>query len=54
MEFAHYGSLADIVKGQPNTLEEDEMSYILASILLGICYLHDNRIIHRVKKLEGY
>ena len=52
MEFGDCGSLADLENKEPNVFSEQEIQYIVASILLGIAYLHDHKKIHRVS-LDG-
>lgn len=48
MEFGDYGSLADSIDKEPNIFTEKEIQHLLASVLLGLDYLHSNRKIHRV------
>lgn len=56
MEFGNCGSIADSLNKEPNIFTEDEIRYLLASILLGISYLHENKKIHRVgcSYLDGW
>ena len=49
MEFADCGSLADSLNKESGIFSEREIQYLLASILLGIAYLHSHKKIHRVK-----
>ena len=53
MEFGDCGSLADLQNKEPNVFSEQEIQYIVASILLGIAYLHDHKKIHRVSSENG-
>ena len=48
MEFGDCGSIADSLNKEPNIFTEEEIRYLLASILLGIAYLHENKKLHRV------
>ena len=48
MEYASCGSIADIREKRPELFSENVIRYILASMLLGILYLHQNKVIHRV------
>ena len=48
MEFGDCGSIADSLNKEPNIFSEEEIRYLLASILLGIAYLHENKKLHRV------
>ena len=47
MEYCCYGSLADYI-GKGNRLNESELREIASCCLLGLNYLHNLRIIHRV------
>ena len=47
MEFGDCGSLADSINKEAGFFSEQEIQYILASVLLGISYLHANKKIHR-------
>ena len=49
MEFGDCGSLADSINKEAGFFSEQEIQYILASVLLGISYLHANKKIHRVE-----
>ena len=49
MEFGDCGSLADSMNKEPGFFSEQEIQYILASVLLGIAYLHSHKKIHRVE-----
>lgn len=49
MEFGDCGSIADSLNKESGVFSEQEIQYILASILLGIAYLHEHKKIHRVK-----
>ncbi|OHT01688.1 CAMK family protein kinase [Tritrichomonas foetus] len=46
-------SVRDLVK-RKNHLSEPETVKILRNVIEGLCYLHDNRIIHRDLKLENF
>ncbi|KAH0794112.1 CAMK family protein kinase [Histomonas meleagridis] len=46
-------SVKDLVKKNGH-LSEKETAKILREIMAGLCYLHDNRIIHRDLKLENF
>ena len=48
MEFGDLGSLADLINKEPNVFSEQEIQHILASVVLGLDYLHSNKKIHRV------
>lgn len=48
MEFGDCGSLSDSMNKEPGFFSEREIQYILASVLLGIAYLHAHKKIHRV------
>ena len=48
MEFGDCGSIADSLNKESGVFSEQEIQYILASILLGITYLHEHKKIHRV------
>ena len=48
MEFCGGGSLSDLIMKGKFTLKEDEIRYVIAEVLLGIAYLHEQRKIHRV------
>lgn len=54
MEFGDCGSLADAMNKEPGIFSEREIQYILASILLGIAYLHSHKKIHRVRLVVPY
>lgn len=47
MEYCHCGSVAAFLR-RGNTLKEDEIREIVACSLMGLSYLHNKRIIHRV------
>ena len=47
MEYCGGGSVADIIAVTGQTLSEPEIAEVLAAMLLGLEYLHANRIIHR-------
>lgn len=51
MEFGDLGSLADLINKEPNVFSEQEIQHILASVVLGLDYLHSNKKIHRVISL---
>ena len=44
-------SLADLINKEPNVFSEQEIQHILASVVLGLDYLHSNKKIHRVISL---
>lgn len=46
-------SVKDLVKRKGH-LSESETARILSDVMAGLCYLHDNRIIHRDLKLENF
>lgn len=46
-------SVRDLVK-QKGRLNEEETAKLLKNVIEGLCYLHDNRIIHRDLKLENF
>ena len=46
-------SVKDLVK-RAGHLSEAETARILRDVMAGLCYLHDNRIIHRDLKLENF
>ncbi|KAK8895079.1 hypothetical protein M9Y10_023521 [Tritrichomonas musculus] len=46
-------SVRDLVK-RSGYLSETETARILRDVMAGLCYLHDNRIIHRDLKLENF
>lgn len=48
MEFGDLGSLADSINKEPNIFSEQEIQHLLASVLLGLAYLHSHKKIHRV------
>ena len=47
MEFCAGGSVADLMALCGITLEEHEIAEVVASVLKGLHYLHENRLIHR-------
>ena len=51
MEFGDLGSLADLINKEPNVFSEQEIQHILASVVLGLDYLHSHKKIHRVISL---
>lgn len=53
LELAPGRSIRDLVKSKGH-LSEAETVKILQDVLTGLCYLHDNRIIHRDLKLENF
>ncbi|KAK8875899.1 hypothetical protein M9Y10_006076 [Tritrichomonas musculus] len=53
LELAPGRSIRDLVKSKGH-LSEEETVRILQDVLTGLCYLHDNRIIHRDLKLENF
>ncbi|KAK8866911.1 hypothetical protein M9Y10_009879 [Tritrichomonas musculus] len=53
LELAPNGSVKDMVK-KNRYLSEYETARILREVMSGLCYLHDNRIIHRDLKLENF
>lgn len=48
MEFGDLGSLADLINKEPNVFSEQEIQHLLASVVLGLDYLHSHKNIHRV------
>ena len=53
LEFAPGKSVRDLVRSQ-RRLPEKRVVQIIKDVLLGVGYLHDNRIIHRDLKLENF
>ncbi|OHT15140.1 CAMK family protein kinase [Tritrichomonas foetus] len=53
LELCPGGSIRDLIKAK-NHLSEEETVNILKDVIDGLCYLHDNRIIHRDLKLENF
>lgn len=53
LEYCPGKSVRDMVRGS-RRLPEKKVVEITKDILSGVCYLHDNRIIHRDLKLENY
>lgn len=53
LEICPGGSVRDLVK-RKGRLNEYETTKILRNVIEGLCYLHDNRIIHRDLKLENF
>lgn len=53
LEICPGGSVRDLVK-RKGKLNEQETAKILRSVIEALCYLHDNRIIHRDLKLENF
>ena len=49
MEFCSAGSVSDLMSICDITLEEYEIAEVLASVLKGLQYLHDAKLIHRVR-----
>ena len=47
MEYCHCGSIASYLKGG-NRLNEDELREIVSCSLLGLSYLHNKNVMHRV------
>ena len=47
MEYCENGSLADIMREQKATFNEEQISSIVSQTLKGMQYLHSRRIIHR-------
>ena len=47
MEYCHCGSIASFVRNG-NRLTEDELREIITCCLLGLHYLHNRNILHRV------
>lgn len=47
MEYCHCGSVAKFLK-KGNRFTEDELRDIVSCALLGLKYLHNNSILHRV------
>ena len=52
MEFGDCGSLADSLNKESGVFSEREIQYLLASILLGIAYLHAHQKIHGVTVIQ--
>lgn len=48
MEFCHYGSLA-AYNGNRKVLNEDVLREVISCCLLGLVYLHNQNIVHRVR-----
>ncbi|KAK8882465.1 hypothetical protein M9Y10_045107 [Tritrichomonas musculus] len=53
LEFAPGGSVKDLVRSNTR-LSESETARILREVMSGLCYIHDNKIIHRDLKLENF
>jgi serine/threonine protein kinase len=49
MEYCNAGSVADIMGICDIRLDEEQISHVCASVLLGFEYLHASRHIHRVR-----
>ena len=47
MEYCHSGSIASYLK-RGNRLNEEQLRDIVSCALLGLSYLHNHNIIHRV------
>merc|ERR1712098_249202 len=47
MEYAAGGSLAHLIKASPEAINEDLCVAYTQEILSGLCFLHDNQVIHR-------
>ncbi|KAK8798734.1 hypothetical protein WA158_007818 [Blastocystis sp. Blastoise] len=47
MEYCGAGSVLDLMKSSQCTLTEEEIAYTVASMVLGLKYLHENKKIHR-------
>ena len=50
MEYCHCGSIASFLRNG-NTLNEDELRDVAACSLLGLYYLHNRYIMHRVNDI---
>lgn len=48
MEYCQGGSLSSLMMRGMNTLYENEIRYVMAEVLMGLKYLHQRHIIHRV------
>ena len=48
MEYCGAGSVSDLCGICERTLDEDELAEVMASMLLGLKYLHESKLIHRV------
>ena len=48
MEYCGAGSMSDLMMKGRFILKEEEIRLILAQVLLGLAYLHDQKKIHRV------
>jgi serine/threonine-protein kinase 24/25/MST4 len=47
MEYAGVGSVADIMKVRKQGMEEAHIANLLQQVLMGLDYLHEQRLIHR-------
>ncbi len=47
MEYAGVGSVADIMKVRKQGMEESHIANLLRQVLMGLDYLHEQRLIHR-------
>lgn len=54
MEFGELGSLADLINKEANVFTEQEIQYLLASVVMGLDYLHSNKKIHRVGTADPF
>ena len=43
------GSVSDLMAIGDTTLSETQIAEVCADILLGLCYLHEQKLIHRVR-----
>lgn len=48
MEYCGAGSMSDLMMKGRFRLKEEEIRLVLAQVLLGLAYLHDQKKIHRV------
>lgn len=53
MEYCHCGSIASYLKGG-NRLNEDELREIVSCSLLGLSYLHNKNVMHRVAAMADH
>lgn len=53
LEYAPGGSVKDLVK-KNGRLSEPETARILREVVSGLCFIHDNKVIHRDLKLENF
>jgi polo-like kinase 1 len=53
LELCSGHSVSDMIRPK-GRLDEQETAKILRDVISGVCYLHDNRIIHRDVKLQNF